>query len=112
MAKKINEIADTLGATVIGELPKAGGGAFGAARLVKIVTDLQEKLAPSRGKRPGRPTVSSWSLRPKVPMSRATKRRLVQLARKASTPKREVSPMQVAARLLEEALAGLGADSR
>jgi hypothetical protein len=107
MARKIEELAESLGATVVGKLPKTGGGAFGAARLGKIVSDLQESLVPSRGKRPGRPTVSGWSLRPKVPMSRATKRRLEELARKASTPKREISPMQVAARLLEEALAEL-----
>lgn len=104
MAKSTKELADALGARVVGKLPKTGGGAFGAARLAKIVTELQENLAPSRGKRPGRPTIAGWSLRPKVPMSRATKRRLVELARKASTPKREISPMQVAARLLEEAL--------
>ena len=74
-------LADALGARVVGTLPKTGGGAFGAARLVKAVTELQEKPAPSRGKRLGRPTIAAWSLRPKVPMSRATKRRLVELAR-------------------------------
>jgi hypothetical protein len=56
--------------------------------------------------------MSGWSLRPKVPMSRATKKRLVQLARQASSTQREVSPMQVAARLLEEALAALPAEKR
>jgi hypothetical protein len=107
MAKSVARLADALGATVVAELPRSGGGAFGAARLARIVGDLQHDLVPSRGKRPGRPTMSGWSLRPKVPMSRATKKRLVQLARQASTPNREVSPMQVAARLLEEALAAL-----
>ena len=112
MANAIRKIADVLGADVVGKMPKTGGGAFGAARLVRIVSDLQQRLAPGQGKRPGRPTMSEWSLRPKVPMSRATKRRLVELARKASSPKREVSPMQVAARLLEEALAEMPMGSR
>lgn len=37
-------------------------------------------------------------------MSAATTRKLAQLAHALSTPKRKVSPMQVAARLLEEAV--------
>src|SRR5262249_3327193 len=108
----IDRLADSLGATIVAELPRTGGGAFGAARLARIVGDLQRELVPSRGKRPGRPTMSGWSLRPKVPMSVATKRRLVQLARQAGSPEREVSPMQIAARLLEEVLAALPANRR
>jgi hypothetical protein len=107
MTKRIKAIADALGAKVITELPRTGGGAFGAARLGKVVADLQKKLIPSHGKRPGRPTKAGWSRRPKVPMSKATENRLAELAQMASTPTRRVSPMQLAAQLLEDALSRL-----
>jgi hypothetical protein len=41
----------------------------------------------------------------KVPMSEETMRKLTRLAQHASTPERRVSPMQVAAQLLDDALA-------
>jgi hypothetical protein len=66
---------------------------------------LRQRLEPSRGQRPGRPSVSGWTSRPKVPMSKATEQKLAHLAERASTPQRKVSPMQVAAQLLEEAVA-------
>lgn len=40
-------------------------------------------------------------------MSEATGRRLARLARQASTEGRKVSPMQVAAQILEDAVAAL-----
>jgi len=43
--------------------------------------------------------------RPKVPMSQATTRKLENLAAALGTPRRKVSPMQVAGQLLEEAVA-------
>lgn len=110
MSKKIDRLAGVLGADLVAKVPKTGGGAFGAARLGRIVAGLQAELMPSRGKRPGRPTRSNWSRRPKIPMSKSTERRLIALARKASTPERKVSPMQLAARLLEEALDQLPVD--
>ena len=109
MAKKINQIANQianqLGATVVGRVPETGGGAFGAARLARAVADLRKRLTPGLGARPGRPTNPQWSHHPKVPMSSATQRKLENLARHYSTPQRKLSPMQVAAQLLEEALA-------
>jgi hypothetical protein len=51
--------------------------------------------------------VASWERHPKVPMTRATEQRLIRLAEAASTDKRKVSPMQVAAQILEDALAGI-----
>jgi hypothetical protein len=107
MPRQIKSLARALGADVVARLPKTGGGAFGAARFGKIVAELQQNLTPGHGKRPGRPTRSDWTRRPKVPMSRNTEQRLIQLARQASSPTRKVSPMQVAAQLLEEALTGL-----
>jgi hypothetical protein len=56
MARDIERIAAGLGAEVVARVPHAGGGAFGAARLARIVADLQARLEPGRGLRPGRPT--------------------------------------------------------
>jgi hypothetical protein len=94
-----------LGALRVAELPETGGGAFGAARQARLVAQLQARLAPGEGKRPGRPTDASWTHHPKVPMSEATVQKLARLAERASTPHRRVSPMQVAAQLLEDAVA-------
>lgn len=84
---------------------RLGPGAFGAARLTAIVEKLQTRLSPSRGKRPGRPTDANWARHPKIPMSRTTEQRLLRLADRMSNGRRKVSPMQIAAQLLEEAVA-------
>jgi hypothetical protein len=102
MAKNLDKLAELLGAEKVGQVPEVGGGAFGAARLAKL---LQARLEPSRGQRPGRPTDASWTRHPKVPMSEATAAKLAWMAERLSTPERRVSPMQVAAQILEEALA-------
>ena len=107
MADNIRKLSKLLGAKVVGKVPQTGGGAFGAARLARCVADLQARLAPSNGRRPGRPTDATWARRAKVPMSEGTAQKLADLARKASTPQRRVSPMQVAAQLLEQAVSQL-----
>jgi hypothetical protein len=107
MAKNIQRIADQLGATVVGRVPEAGGGAFGAARLARCVADLQARLVPGQGKRAGRPTDPSWVRHPKIPLSDATRRRLLLLADRARADGRKVSPMQIAAQILEDALSGM-----
>jgi hypothetical protein len=104
MARSIEKIASELGAKVIAQLPETGGGAFGAARLARLVKELQARLAPGQGRRAGRPTERKWIRHPKVPMSTATQLSLVRLAEQASTPKRKISPMQLAAQILEDAL--------
>jgi hypothetical protein len=101
MAKNVRKIANRLGARVVGKVPDVGGGAFGAARLA---AQLRDRLVPSSGERPGRPTDPTWVNRPKVPMSDATLERLEELAQRLSTPDRSVSPMQVAAQLLESSV--------
>lgn len=101
MAKNVRKIARTLGARIVGKLPETGGGAFGAARLAAI---LHTRLAPSSGLRPGRPTDPNWVRHPKVPMSEETFKRLEDLADDLSTPERRISPMQVAAQLLESSV--------
>ena len=101
MAKNVNRIAKKLGAEVKGKVPDVGGGAFGMAQLAEILT---ERLQPSQGRRPGRPSDPSWVVQGKVPMSEETKERLAALAEELSGAGRRVSPMQVAAQLLEESL--------
>jgi hypothetical protein len=101
MAKNREKLAALLGAKIVGEVPDVGGGAFGMARLARI---LHERLTPSQGDRPGRPTNPQWVHRPKVPMSEATVAKLARIAEALSGPDRKVSPMQVAAQLLEDVL--------
>jgi len=109
MAKNICRIAGRLGAKVVTRLPDVGGGAFGAARLAAVVETLRRRLVPGQGLRAGRPTDPNWIHRPKVPMSEATERLLTRLAEQASTAGRKVSPMQLAAQILEDALTGIPA---
>jgi hypothetical protein len=105
---ELEEFARLLGAEIAGEVPDVGGGSFGMARLARI---LHRRLAPGEGERPGQPTDPSWEVRPKVPMSEATFQKLTRLARELSTSERQVSPMQVAAHLLEEALGRVSAST-
>src|SRR5438552_9447196 len=106
MRQQIKQLAESLGAQVIGKIPDAGGGAFGAARLPHLIAALRGRLRPGQGLRAGRPSDPNWDQHPKVPMSKRTQRKLRKLALRASTGTRKVSPMQVAAQLLEEAVSG------
>jgi len=99
MDKRIQRIAKDIGAKHVGTLPAVGGGAFGMARLAQVLHSL---LAPGVGKRPGRPTNGEWTERCKVPMSAQTLASLKELSTQLSTTERKISPMQVAAELLEQ----------
>jgi hypothetical protein len=101
MDKRIARIGRNLGAKHIATLPDVGGGAFGMSRLAQV---LHAQLAPSAGKRPGRPTNDRWTERCKVPMSADTLTALQALSSRLSSEKRKVSPMQLAAQLLEESV--------
>jgi hypothetical protein len=46
MPKNIEKIAAGLGATMVCKVPNTGGGAFGAARLGRIVATIQARLVP------------------------------------------------------------------
>lgn len=109
MAKNREKLATLLNAKIVGRLPEVGGGAFGMARMAHL---LHERLTPSQGERPGRPTNPDWVQRPKVPMSDATAKKLAAIASALSTPKRKVSPMQVAAQLLEDAVGRVKVDGQ
>ena len=101
MARNVTQIAQKLGAKIGEPVPDTGGGAFGMARLTAV---LAARLQPSQGKRPGRPSDPSWSQYAKVPVSEETMAHLAQIAESISTRDRRISPMQVAAQLLEESL--------
>ena len=105
MAKNVKRIAEILGARIVAEVPDTGGGAFGAYRLAEIVNHLQDRLEPGQGKRPGRPIAVEWVHHRKLPMSDETFNKLEQLAAKVSSGTRKISPMQLAAQMLEEAIA-------
>lgn len=101
MATNREKLAQLLGAKIAGQTPDVGGGAFGMARLAQF---LHQRLTPSQGERPGRPTNPDWVIRPKVPMSEATADRLAAIAQAMSSAQRKITAMQVAAQLLEEAV--------
>lgn len=112
MANHINKIAKRLGAEVVCQVPEVGGGVLCMTRLAGIIQTLRQRLEPSQGQRPGRPTDPTWVHHPKVPMTQSTQEALTRLAEMASTPQRKVSPMQVAAQLLEQAISQVGQESR
>ena len=101
MAKNVKRLAKKLGADIVGTVPDYSAGAFGAAKLAAI---LEERLVPGAGKRFGRPTDPRWKRHPKVPMSPKTVSELAELALFLSMGKRRISPMQVAAQILEQGL--------
>jgi hypothetical protein len=108
MDKRIASIAKDLGAKHVGTLPDVSGGAFGMARLAQM---LHERLAPSAGKRPGRPSNDQWTEQRKVPMSEETLAALRKISAHLSSDERKVSPMQLAAQLLEESVVQIVARS-
>lgn len=82
-------------------------------KIGQLSDSLQARLTPGVGQRHGRPTDASWVQRPKVPMSEETVRRLRHLADMTSSSERRISPMQVAAQILEVAVCELaGASAR
>jgi hypothetical protein len=102
MAENIERLAAKLGASIEGQVSEYSAGAFGIAKLAE---ELRGRLEPGSGRRQGRPTDRAWTRRPKVPMAPETEARLRALARLLSAEDRKVSPMQVAAEILEKATA-------
>ena len=93
-----------MGATVVGTVPDYSAGAFGMAVLAEET--LRERLEPSLGQRPGRPSNPAWSKRPKVPRAPETEQRLGERLRQSAKRWGAAgSPMQVAALILEQATA-------
>lgn len=94
MRDDIKRVAQITGGNVL-RAPEIELSSFGIALLA-------ERLEPAVGKRPGRPTDPSWGKVAKLPMSDETQNILRLLSDKFSTRRRRISPMQVAAYLLEE----------
>jgi hypothetical protein len=97
---EIKKIAEVTGSDV-DEAPEIELSTFGIAMLA-------ERLEPGSGKRPGRPTDPSWQRVGKLPMTEETQNTLRLLAEKFSTRRRRISPMQVAAYLLEDEVHAYG----
>ncbi len=76
------------------------------SQLAQLSKSLKSRLTPSEGARPGRPSDPTWDQHGKLPMSRGTVEMLKVLASHLSADDRKVSPMQVAAHLLELQLRG------
>lgn len=64
---------------------------------------LRSRLAPGQGERPGRPSDPTWIVQRKLSMNEETLTTLERIAELLSTEERRVSPMQVAALLVEDA---------
>lgn len=64
---------------------------------------LRARLAPGQGERPGRPSDPTWTVQRKLSMNEETLATLERVALSLSTDERRVSPMQVAALLVEDA---------
>jgi hypothetical protein len=64
---------------------------------------LRSRLAPGQGERPGRPSDPTWTVQRKLSMNEETLVTLERIAESLSTDERRVSPMQVAALLVEDA---------
>jgi hypothetical protein len=105
MAKNIDKLADILGARIVAQVPEFGGGAFGAYRLGAIVARMQARFQAAQGKQNGRSTVAESLHDHPLPMSDETFKKLEELAAKVSTTEHKVAPMQLAAQLLEDAIA-------
>ncbi|QDT64746.1 hypothetical protein V22_19870 [Calycomorphotria hydatis] len=68
---------------------------------------LRQRLKPGRGERPGRPSDPTWTVQRKLSMTDTTLALLEQTAEAVSTDERRVSPMQIAALLIEDATQGI-----
>ena len=68
---------------------------------------LRERLEPGRGERPGRPSDPTWTIQRKLSMNTDTLSTLEIIAKEISSDERRVSPMQIAALLIEDATHGL-----
>lgn len=90
MADNVSAIAAKLGATTVGRVPAATGGAFGAAKVAADVRHLRSATRPIR-------------------IDPATFEKLERLARRESEGGNAIDPLEVAARLLEEAVAAVDA---
>ena len=80
---------------------------LGTDQLKALGARLRQRLEPGRGERPGRPSDPSWTVQRKLSMNEQTLALLEQAADAVSNDERRVSPMQIAALLIEDATQGI-----
>ena len=80
----------------------ASRGTWESTSLEEFGQRLRSRLAPGQGERPGRPSDPSWTVQRKLSMNAETLTSLERLTESLSTQERRVSPMQVAALLVED----------
>jgi hypothetical protein len=97
MAENLDEMANLLGAKVVGEVPDVGGGALGAARLVKIYQARMERI---RGSQPVHPAGTSGAP-VQLPVSAYAVESLGTLAQMLELVNEDASHVSAAAVLLE-----------
>jgi hypothetical protein len=102
--RTVEDLRRALGADVPARVRRTGHGPFG---VLALSADIAARLRPGAGGRPGRPTDPAWELRRLVGFRRETWEALGEIAERASTAERQVSPAQVAAVLIEEGVARL-----
>lgn len=78
----------------------------GTDQLRSLGGRLRGRLEPGQGERPGRPSDPTWTLQRKLSMNEQTLEMMEQAANAVSTDERRVSPMQIAALLIEDATQG------
>ncbi len=80
---------------------------LGTDQLKALGERLRQRLEPGRGERPGRPSDPSWTIQRKLSMNEKTLALLERAADAVSNNERRVSPMQIAALLIEDATQGI-----
>jgi len=80
---------------------------IGTADLDAFGKRIRCRLKPGIGQRPGRPSDPSWKIQRKLSMKVDTFAALERIANAVSTDERRVSPMQIAALLIEDATQGI-----
>jgi hypothetical protein len=99
MVRSSQEIRKALGAKAPVPVRTEAHGPFG---VMQLQAELAEQLRPHA--RAGRPSDPAWTVRRLVGFRTETWEALAQIAAQASTPRRRVSPGQVAARLIEDGI--------
>ena len=106
MSRSPEEMRKALGANQPVPVRTQPHGPFG---VLQLQAELAERLHTGAGA--GRPSDPSWTIRRLVGFRPDTWRALTEIAARLSTPRRRISPGQVAASLIEDGLTKLGASS-
>jgi hypothetical protein len=103
-----DEMAEALGATRSFPVSARPTVPFG---ILQLQAELADRLRAPSGAKAGRPSDPECTIRRLVGFRPETWQALAEIAAQASTPRRRVSPGQVAALLIEDGIARLRASS-